>query len=267
MIPEFRSADPVRPVAGYKGGKRRLAARLIAQINATPHDAYAEAFVGMGGMFFRRDRQPATEVINDRNGEVANLFRILQRHYPQFVDTLRFQLTSRREFERLSHSDPATLTDLERAARFVYLQKTSFGGKVTGQTFGIDKRGGARFNLTRVVPMLEDIHERLSGVMIECLDWPELIRRWDRPGMLFYLDPPYWGCEDDYGRELFDRSAFRAMAEQLAAIKGRFILSINDVPEIRNIFGGFAIEEASLRYTVSGGAGTPARELIIAGPD
>lgn len=80
---------------------------------------YAEPFVGMGGVFFRRMKVPRSEVINDRNGEVINLFRILQRHYPQFMDTLKFQITSWREFERLKACDPATLTDLERAARFI----------------------------------------------------------------------------------------------------------------------------------------------------
>jgi D12 class N6 adenine-specific DNA methyltransferase len=93
------------------------AAGSVARIAAVPHRTYAEPFVGMGGIFFRRRGRPKAEVINDRNGEVANLFRILQRHYPQFIDTLRYQITSRREFERLKASDPATLTDLERAGR------------------------------------------------------------------------------------------------------------------------------------------------------
>src|SRR5690348_1210716 len=114
---ESTAVDPVRPAAGYIGGKRRLAERLVARIAAVPHRTYAEAFVGMGGVFFRRRSRPPAEVINDRNGEVANLFRILQRHYPQFMDTLRFQLSGRREFDRLKASDPATLTDLERAGR------------------------------------------------------------------------------------------------------------------------------------------------------
>jgi DNA adenine methylase len=91
----FESILPVRPVAGYIGGKRRLAERLVARIAAVPHEIYAEAFVGMGGVFFRRRSRPRSEVINDRNGDVANLFRILQRHYPQFMETLRFQITSR----------------------------------------------------------------------------------------------------------------------------------------------------------------------------
>lgn len=82
-----RPIAPVRPVAPYIGGKRRLAKHLITLIDAVPHITYAEAFVGMGGVFLRRQRQPRSEVINDYAGDVANLFRILQRHYPQFMDT------------------------------------------------------------------------------------------------------------------------------------------------------------------------------------
>ncbi|WP_349254103.1 hypothetical protein [Rhizobium sp. CC1099] len=66
------------------------------------------------------------------------------------MDTLKFQITSRREFERLKSCDSATLTDLERADRFVYLRKPAFGGKVEGQNFGVDTTGRARFNLTRL---------------------------------------------------------------------------------------------------------------------
>lgn len=260
---QFTDVEPVRPVAGYIGGKRRLAARLVARIETVPHKTYAEAFVGMGGVFFRRRQAPAAEVINDRNGEVANLFRILQRHYPQFIDTLRFQLTGRREFERLKACDPATLTDLERAGRFLYLQRVAFGGKVHGQSFGVDPRGAGAFNLTRLEPLLADAHERLAGVVIENLDWQAFIDRYDRPETLFYLDPPYWGSEGDYGPALFGREQFEAMAERLARLKGRFILSINDVPEIRRIFSGFAQEDVELRYSISGGKGTPARELIV----
>lgn len=259
--------EPVAPPAAYIGGKRLLARRIVERINAVPHDGYAEAFVGMGGVFLRRDRKARTEVINDISGDVTTLFRILQRHYPQFMETLKFQVTSRREFERLAASDPATLTDLERAARFLYLQKTAFGGKVAGRNFGVDKHGGGRFNLTRLGPILEDLHERLAGVWIECLPWADFIARWDRPGMLFYLDPPYFGNENDYGKDVFAPDDFARMAEILAGLKGSFILSINDTPEIREVFAGFAIEEVELRYSITGGKGTKARELIVTSRD
>ncbi len=141
---------------------------------------------------------------------------------------------TRAEFQRLVGISPETLTDLERAARFLYLQRTAFGGKVSGQNFGVSKDRPGRFNLSTLEPMLEDLHVRLSGVTIECLDYFEFTRRYDGPNTLFYLDPPYWGCEDDYGKEMFAREEFQRMASQLATIKGKFLMSINDVPAIRD---------------------------------
>lgn len=261
---EFTEVAAVNPIAPYIGGKRQLSRTLCEMIAETPHSLYTEAFVGMGGVFFRRNTRPKAEVINDRNGEVVNLFRILQRHYPQFMDTLKFQITSRREFERLKACDPATLTDLERAARFLYLQRLAFGGKVAGQHFGVSIGRPARFNLNQLAPALEDVHERLSGVVLENLDWQDFINRYDRPETLFYLDPPYWGSEDDYGKTLFERDQFALMAERLAQLKGRFILSINDVPQIRELFSGFEFREVGLTYSISG-KGTEAKELIITG--
>lgn len=261
---KFEAIEPVRPVAGYIGGKRNLSRRLVEIINATPHELYAEAFVGMGGVFFRRSRRPRVEVINDISADVATLFRILQRHYPQFLDTLKWQLAGRAEFERLMRVDPTTLTDLERAARFLYLQRTAFGGKVTGRNYGVSTTTGARFDLTKLVPMLESVHERLASVHIERLPYGELLRRYDRPSSLFYLDPPYWGCEDDYGAGVFEAADFERLRGLLDGLQGRFILSINDRPEIRAIFAGFAMEEVGLTYRVSGGV-TQARELIISG--
>lgn len=169
METAFRHVRPVRPAAAYIGGKKRLAEAICRRIECVPHTTYAEPFVGMGGVFLRRAVAPPAEVINDISRDVATFFRILQRHYPQFLETLKFQITSRREFERLIDTDPATLTDLERAGRFLYLQRLAFGGKVAGRSFGVDGRGPSRFDVTKLGPLLEAIHERLAGVVIECL--------------------------------------------------------------------------------------------------
>lgn len=262
-----RLVDPVSPPAAYLGGKRLLAKRLVSQIEAIPHQVYAEAFVGMGGVFFRRRRAPRLEVINDLNREVATLFRILQRHYVQFMEMMKFQLSTRAEFERLVDTDPATLTDLERAARFLYLQRLAFGGHTRGQSFGVSVSTPARFNITKLGPLLEDVHSRLAGVIIECLNFDELISRYDTADTLFYLDPPYWGGEDDYGKDQFAREDFRRLADQLADIGGHFILSINDVSEIREIFKEFRFDEAQLNYSIAKADGTKAQELIITNVD
>lgn len=257
--------QPAAPVAPWLGGKRNLAKRITAILDATSHSTYAEPFVGMGGIFLRRSQRPRAEVINDFGRDVANLFRILQRHYPQFLDTLRFQLTTRVEFDRLVATRAETLTDLERAARFLYLQRTAFGGKVSGRNFGVSKGRSARFNLTTLEPMLEDLHSRMSGVVIECLDYADFIRRYDSDGTLFYLDPPYWGNENDYGKEMFNRQEFACMAELLRQIEGRFLMSINDVPEIRELFAGFVFQEVSAAYTIGRDAKSRGKrpELLI----
>ncbi|MFZ5725557.1 MAG: DNA adenine methylase [Pseudomonadota bacterium] len=254
---------PVRPVAPYIGGKRALSRRLVEIIDAIPHDLYAEPFVGMGGVFFRRARRPRKEVINDISTDVVNLFRLLQRHYQQLLDVLKWQVCSRAEFERLVGLDPSRLTDLERAARFLYVQRASFGA--VGRRYGVTTTQSARFDLTKLVPMLEDVHERLCGVDVERLPYAELIARYDTPGTLFYLDPPYFGTEEYYGKGIFSRADFGLLRDILDGIEGRFILSINDTPEVRATFAGFAIEEVGLNYRVSGKV-TPARELIVTGP-
>lgn len=256
--------QPVAPAAGYIGGKRNLAGRLCALIERIDHDGYAEPFVGMGGVFLRRRSRPKVEVINDASGDVATFFRVLQRHYAYFLDMLRFRVASRAEFERLKAMPPASLTDLERAARFLYLQRLAFGGKVDGRNFGVDRTQGARFNVMKLEPMLADIHERLAGVVIEQLDFGDFIRRYDRAGMLFYLDPPYWGCETDYGQDVFGRADFERLAGQLAGIKGRFVLSINDAPGVRATFGGFHLREVATTYTLMRGDNAMrAGELIV----
>lgn len=256
------------PVAPYIGGKRNLADRIIQRIAGTPHERYAEVFVGMAGVFLRRPfRAPRGEVINDISADVVTLFRILQRHYVPFLEMLRWQLTTRADFERLMATDPDTLTDLERAARFLYLQRTAFGGKVTGRSFGVSM-GPARFNITKLVPLLEAAHERLADVTIERLPWSAFLERYDRPGTLFYLDPPYWGCETDYGKAVFAQEDFARLAEQLARLKGRFLMSLNDTPEVRQLFGRFTIEPIRTTYSLDKNQAVPggAAELLTSGP-
>jgi DNA adenine methylase len=260
-----QTISPTSPPAPRQGGKRHLAQRLVARIDAIPHDLYAEPFIGMGGVFFRRRRRPRVEVINDLSRDVATFFRVLQRHPQAFLaEALRFRISCRDEFDRLLRVDPETLTDLERAARFYYLQRLSYAGKVSSRTFGVSGDQPSRFNPSVLGRRLEQIHARLSSVLIECLPWREFLDRYDRAKALFYLDPPYFGCENDYGKGLFGRSDFGRMAERLASIKGRFLLSLNDTPAVREIFSAFTIEDVETRYFIGDAdRGTAVKEVII----
>jgi DNA adenine methylase len=263
---EFRQVQPVAPATGYVGGKRNLAKAIIPLVQAMPHAIYAEPFVGMGGIFFRRTLVPKSEVINDASRDVATFFRILQEHYPQFMDVLKFKLTTRADFERLNRVDPDTLTDLNRAARFLYLQACSYGGKVAGRTFGVDPGRSGRFNVTILAQRLAEISERMAEVVIECLDFEEFLGRYDREGTLFYLDPPYVGSEGYYGKDLFKPADLERLAAACRRLKGRFILSNMDCPEVREAFEGCEIRTADNTFTVGGkGCYKAVGEVIVIG--
>lgn len=262
----MRASTAARPLAPYIGGKRNLARRLCGLIDATPHRTYVEPFVGMGGVFLRRSTPAPVEVINDISRDVANLFRVVRRHYEPLVAELELLVASRDEFERLRRIDPDTLTDIERAARFLYLQRLAFGGKVMGRHFGVDCRTPARFNYAKLRAEIRALGERMAPVTVERLPYAELIRRYDSPETLFYLDPPYWGCESDYGTDVFGRADFAQLADQLAGIAGRFILSINATAGAREVFGRFDVEDVATTYTLStaaSGAGKKVTELIV----
>lgn len=253
------------PPAAWMGGKRHLARRICAALAATPHAAYCEPFIGMGGVFLRRRVRPPVEVINDISGDVVTLFRVLQRFPEALLRELKWRPAMRAEFDRLKEMRDCDLLDIERAARFLYLQTLAFGGKVTGQNFGTATSQPHNFDLARIERRIRRLHDRLAGVVIENLDWLDFLARYDKPGSLFYLDPPYWGCEGDYGAGLFIQGDFQRMADRLRAGEAKFLLSINDRPELREMFAWADIEAVKTTYSIAGGAhaDTNVRELLI----
>ena len=203
------------------------------------------------------------EVINDINKDVVTLYRCVQWHLEEFVRYFKWVLVARDEFERLKKADPETLTDIQRAARFYYLQQSCFGGWIVNPTFGYGVTRAPKLNLLRIEEYLSAAHLRLSRVYIECLPYADVMNRYDAPGTLFYLDPPYWDCENYYGKGIFGKEDFTALATQLASVKGKFILSLNDTPSVREVFSSYNIEAVKTKYTCSNGKNVPAGEVLI----
>lgn len=250
-------------LAPYLGGKFRLSKRIINKIEQIQHKIYAEPFVGMGGIFLRRTQIPKAEIINDINGELVNLYRIVRRYPNTLYKETEFMFASRQEFERLLKTQPETLTDIERAARFLYLQNQAFGGKVTGQSFGVSIDRPARFDFVKLNDRIRAVGERLASVTIERQDFETFIKRYDTKDTLFYLDPPYWGNETDYGKGVFTRADFERLRDCLTGIKGRFILSLNDTPQVKELFKNFTIEQTDVTYSISKTGCCNRSELII----
>jgi DNA adenine methylase len=234
------------PVIPWIGGKRRLADRLIPLF--PPHQCYVEVFAGGAALYFLRPLPAETEVLNDINGDLVRLYRVLKYHLQEFVRQFEFALTSRQIFEWEKMTRPETLTDIQRAARFFYLQHVAFGAKVQGQSYGTVTTGGS-FNICRIEENLTAAWRRLGGTNVENLPWRECIERYDRPHTFFYMDPPYWQTEG-YGVP-FPFQEYVDMASLMRSIKGKAMISINDHPEIREAFDGLPMLELDIKYSVN----------------
>jgi DNA adenine methylase len=248
----------MRGPLSYIGGKSRLAKQIVDMLPA--HKTYVEVFSGGAQVLFHK--QPsAVEVLNDLDGEIVNFFRVCQQHPDELIRYLKYMLVSRKWYELLKVTNPQTITDIQRAARHLYLLKGSFGAMVVKQNYHIHVIQPPGFNLDKLPEKIVETHKRLARVQIECLPYEKVLKHYDRPETLFYLDPPY------FGRSLYrynlSAEDFEKMAERLADLKGKFILSLNDVPEVRAIFHRFKIQSVDLAYSAQPSSGRRYKEVLI----
>jgi DNA adenine methylase len=252
----------MKSLLSYLGGKHLLAGKIIKRI--PPHICYCEVFAGAAWVLFTK-KESKVEILNDINADLVTLYRVVKHHLEEFIRYLKWILVARDEFERFKKEDPETLTDIQRAVRFYFLLKAGYSAKVKRPTFGISAQRPPRLNLLRIEEDLSAIHLRLARVYIENKPYRDVIKCFDKPTTFFYLDPPYYGHERDYGDGIFCREDFGKLRDLLMNIRGKFLLSINDHPKTREIFKGFRISREKTIYT-AGHARSPHKtvtELLI----
>jgi len=224
------------------GGKRLLRNTIIGMF-PEEFDRYIEVFGGAGWVLFAKDKHADLEVYNDAEGELVNLFRCIKYHSGEVQKELDSVLNAREFFEDFKQQlNTRGLTDIQRAARYFMLIKTSYGADK--RTFGCIKK-----NLMNSIEYLTDIKQRLNTVVIENKDFENLIKVYDRPKALFYLDPPYHGTEKYYNTG-FNNEDHERLKECLKSIKGKFILSYNDDKYIRELYKEFKITEVDRRNSL-----------------
>ena len=242
----------------YIGGKNRLAKRIIEIF--PKHKTYVEAFAGGAQVFFHKEPSEV-EVLNDLDGEIVNFYRICQQHYEELLRYFRFVVVSREWFDLLKSAKPETLTDIQRGARYLYLLRNCFASLVRNPVYHRNVVQPPSFNLERLPELIEKAHKRLARVQLERAPYEEVLRRFDRPTTLFYCDPPYYGRK--LYRHNFSDSDFETLADRLKQIRGKFVLSLNDLPEVRKIFKDFYLQGVELHYTSQKAAGKRYKEVII----
>lgn len=243
----------------YMGGKRRLAKNLLPLFPR--HTAYIEPFCGGASMLFMRQEAAAVEVINDLDSELVNFYRVTKHHPETFISEFKNAIVSRKVFEWERQKPPETMTDIQRAARFYYLQKLSFGAR--GSHFGTSKTSPPRLNLLRIEEDISEAFLRLSRVTVECLSWDECIRRYEGPETFFFVDPPYWETES-YPVGEFPWEQYVKLAEVMRKTPAKMMLTINNHPAIRKLFSEFKQQALSISYTVGGSRNrSSSSELVI----
>lgn len=196
---------------------------------------YVEVFGGAGWVLFYKDRHAEIEIYNDINSELINLFKCIKYHCQELQRELRFMLNSRELFNDFKSSyNVSGMTDIQKAARFFMLIKTSYGAD--RKTYGCVKK-----DITVMTEYLTAIEKRLSKVIIENKSFDKLILTADRKDTLFYLDPPYYGTERYYNTG-FSEAEHIQLNEILKNLNGKFVLSYNDCEYIRELYKEFTIE-------------------------
>lgn len=227
----------------WVGGKSRLRKRIVTLL--PPHTCYVEPFAGAAWVLFAKPPS-SVEVLNDLDQELTNFFRVVKQKPEELIAAFEWELVSRAEFERLASLNPTELDDVQRAHRFYYIIMAGWGGELHYPRFQTSITDGGHGNrligaLKTLRKRLEPIHQRLSTVIIENLDWKECIDRYDRENTVMYLDPPYPGNKVNYAHNMREWDDHWILAERLGRTHCKWILSSYDIPEIRKLFSSYYI--------------------------
>lgn len=232
-----RNFPKARPLVPWPGGKRTMLKHIVPLV-PVDHLCFVEVFGGAGSLLLSMMPRPGViEVYNDIHGDLVNMYRMAKFHAPELARELAWTPNSRQEFYRLRDSEP--VTEIQRAAKFITIARLCFGGM--GESFGTSAcGGGAAFssNDGKMADVLA-VGARLQKVCIECKDWREIIAIYDRPHTFFYFDPPYLGA-DTKRYKGWGIAELQELADRLRTIKGKWIVSMNDMPETRRVFSGWA---------------------------
>lgn len=229
---------------GWIGGKKLLRDKIVS-LFPTKIDRYIEVCGGAAWVLFHKDKHAEFEVYNDANRELTNLFKCIKFHRPEIQRELQYMLNSREMFENFkAQYNIRGMTDIQRAARFFMLLKTSYGSN--GRSYGCIKK-----DISVMSEYLTQIEKRLSRVIVENKDFEDLLRVYDKPDALSYLDPPYYGTERYYNAE-FSVDDHLRLNKVLNGLKGKFILSYNDCGFVRELYKDFRIEEICRNHNLVG---------------
>lgn len=249
-----------RPIIKRAGGKTRLLKYLLPLV--PEHTCYVEVFGGGAALMLGKEPS-SVEIYNDLDQELVNVFRQAKYHGKELRRELRMMPGSRAEFDRQLAAEP--VTEIQAAARTLWLNKCSFGGK--GTNFGTTKipGGGSLVSKSGIRRNLKEFEARFDKVVIECKTWGCLLPIYDGPKTFFFFDPPYINSSKNIGYQPFDEAQMEKLRKAIDSLEAQWLLTVCDSPESRRVFEGYKFREISRTNGIENrrGHSTQYKELII----
>jgi DNA adenine methylase len=234
----------LRTLFPYVGGKARQAAWIARHVNATPHRLNAEPFCGSASVFFTKERSEF-EILNDLDRKFAYLFQGLRTHLGEFMDfcsRIEYSKAAFDESYRHLRGNPESLPEWKLGAWALFQCAASHAGWPDGHSFAWRTAGSNPVVSwqTKVVKLLL-YSERLQEAAFASQDALEFLDRCNKPGVLLYVDPPYFGAEHRYKvtKGKFDHEA---LAERLRRTRAKVILSHYYAEPYISLYGGWRYE-------------------------
>jgi DNA adenine methylase len=228
--------ERVKPIVRWPGGKSRLLQKIVPLI--PKHTCYCEVFGGGIALLLAKERS-RIEVINDLNGDLVTLYRQVQHHLPELLREISYVVSSRKNLRE--YGQQPGLTEIQRAARFLVRNKTSFNGDMISYAVGRKGGGAAMFSRKGHAELLGAAHERLDKVMVEHLSYERCMELYDARETFFFLDPPYLHAKIKNYRG-WNEEEMAAFRKRVNRLKGEWIVTVDDSPFNRDLFRDCQVE-------------------------
>ncbi len=278
-------------------GNKSAILHILYALFPLDYERFIDVFGGSGSVLLGKPEIDSFEVYNDFDRNLVNLFRCMKTRTAATIRELGFcNLNSREDFNAIRKffndekfddrylNDELECTgiilpkpqademkamrlrvtedyDVRRAAMFLKLLRYSYSS--SGKSYASQP-----FDIRKLFGLIDQLKDRMANVVVENQDFETLIKHYDRKDSFFYLDPPYFSTEDMY-EVGFGWDDHVRLRDILKGINGKFLLSYNDCPEIRNLYEGFNMFDFSRIHSMAQryDAGKEFKELLIANYD
>lgn len=278
-------------------GNKSSILNILYAVFPLQYGRFVDVFGGSGSVLLGKEQVDSFEVYNDYDRNLANLFHCMKERTMATIREIGFcNLNSREDFNSVKkffefeefkddfYREELLLTelmfpppeanelneirtritkdyDVRRAAMFLKLLRYSYSS-------GCKSFASQPFDIRKLFELIKQLENRMANVVVENQDFETLIKHYDRQDTFFYADPPYFSTEDMYAVG-FNWNDHVRLKDTLSKIQGKFLLSYNDCPEIRELYKGFSMLDFSRTHSMAQRyeAGKEFKELLISNYD